>query len=179
MFFEQASELMSLDLDGALPDDQEERLQTYLDESSREAQLLERMRASALLFERPPLLAPPPMLAARTMQRIQQRERWRVWMRRLGVSTLILVIAVSLLCVALGTLSTMAINNPSLAHAAVRLLVRFAETACALVAALGMVARSALGSANALWLVAWVMAAVLLLFAWIRVVARPRLTPLA
>ena len=179
MRFEEASELMSLELDEALPDEQRERLQTYLDEESRGALLLERMRASALLFERPPMLTPPPLFALRTMQRIQRYERWRIWMRRLGVFTLILVIAIALICVPLAALSTLAINNPSAAHAAVRMVLRFAELVRTLFAALGLAARSALGGAGGFWLLAWVLAAVLLLFAWVRIVARPRLTPLA
>lgn len=179
MHFDQASELMSLDLDGALPDEQREPLQAYLDEESRGALLLERMRASSLLFERPPLLTPPPLFALRTMQRIQRYERWRTWMRRLGVATLILVIATAMVCVPLAALSTLAINNPSAAHAAFRLALRFAEMVRALLAALGVAARSALGGASGLWLLGWVLAAVLLLILWIRLVARPRLTPLA
>jgi len=179
MRLDEASELMSLELDNALPEEQRERLQAYLDEGSPNALLLERMRASSLLFERPPLLTPPPLFALRTMQRIQRYERWRTWMRRLGVCALILVIAIALICVPLAALSTLAINNPSVAHAALRLLLHFVELVQALFAALGVAARAALGSVTGFWLLGWVVAAVLLLFAWIRIVARPRLTPLA
>lgn len=179
MRFEEASELMSLDLDHALPEEERERLERYLSEDSRGAMLLERMCATSLLFERPPMMTPPPSFALRTMQRIQQHERWRTWARRLGVAMLILVIAVALVCVPLAALTAYAVNNPMLSHAAIRLLVQFAEIGRIIATALGITTRALLGGVHVLFLIGWAIAAVLLLLAWVRVVARPRLISIA
>ncbi len=171
---EEISQQISLALDGALSLEEERQLRAHLQECPACATLWEEMRGVSGLFERPPLLAPPPLLAARVMRRIERRERWRAWMRRLAVSLLVLILLAMVLAIPLMGLSTLAVNHPALSQAVFRALVRAAEIAQALWLGLGILARAFLGRGEWLILAVWLVLAVAAGVGWMRLLRRAR-----
>jgi len=171
---EEISQQISLALDGALSREEERRLRAHLQECPTCATLWEEMRGVSGLFERPPLLAPPPLLAARVMRRIERRERWRTWVRRLTVALLVLILLTTALSLPLMGLSTLAVNHPALSQVVLRAFVRAIEVVRALWAALGMMARAFLGRKEWLFLAVWLVLAVIAGVGWMRLVLRAR-----
>lgn len=171
-FHEEISQQMSLALDGALSPEEERRLRAHLQECLACAALWEEMQGISGLFERPPLLAPPPDLTAKVMRRVGWHERWRAWARRLAIFSLVGLLTAMVLAIPLIGISTLAVNHPALSQAILRALVRAAEVGRILWKALAMILRAFLGQTEWIALCVWLLIAVGLGVGWVRLVSR-------
>ena len=85
----QYTELMSLILDGEAAPGQQEMLRKHLLECPNCAAIWQAWQALDDSFREEPMMVPSPDLALRVAARIEERSRWRAWMRWLGASLLI------------------------------------------------------------------------------------------
>lgn len=110
------------------------------------------------------------------MHRIERRERWRAWMRRLVVSLLVGVFIAAVLAIPFVGVSTMAVNHPLASQAILRSLVRAVEVGRILWEALAMMMRAFLGQREWIVLSVWLVLVVSLGAGWMRLVLRARRT---
>jgi|LSQX01.3.fsa_nt_gb predicted anti-sigma-YlaC factor YlaD len=171
----EASELVSLRLDVALPPTAEQSLQEHLGECQGchwEADALARLD---LLLSEAPRVRPAPQFAGRVMARIHRRRRWMaVW--RGGVVLVLGMIIMAALCLVplAHPASPVAdvLNSPSLVSTLVGVLVRIANLAATLMGAARLVGEAFVGSSGHLFLAGLMALAAGLALIWLRLVGR-------
>jgi predicted anti-sigma-YlaC factor YlaD len=95
----QYTELMSLMLDYEASPAQEQMLRKHLPECPDCAAVWAAWQTLDTGFKGEPMIAPPPDLALRVANRIEERSSWRLWMRWLGVSLVIAWLGIAALTV--------------------------------------------------------------------------------
>ena len=172
----EASELMSLRLDSALAEGEEQVLREHLagcESCAAEWQMMQRV---GTLFAQVDLMPPPPTFTQQVMGRIRRRSVWLSIMRHglIFFLGLIILSALSLsLLVGPQSLLVAILGNTPLVNAFVGALVRLVDILGTLVRAIGLIWRAIISSPCWMVLAGYLLVAGLLALWWLRLVARP------
>lgn len=173
MLCPEASELISLRLDKALPASDEEALQEHLASCEACRAVYREFERVDDLFQGVAFAAPPPLLAQRIMGKVHRRNRWLAVVRRGALALLGVVIIAALGLAPLLTALGAVLDNPSLVSALVGLALRVAEVVSAVLRAFGLIAQGVFASPSIFVIVAYCSLALGLLSVWLRLVAPP------
>lgn len=168
-----ASEWMSLRLDGRLSPEQEKALEQHLTACPNCALEWEGMQLLASLLESAEAAAPPPTLHQAVMARVRRKSAALRYLR-LGALTLLGMLVTMALCgaPALTALSVSA-NQPAVVRALVDLLVPVVSALQTLFAAIKLIAAAFLRGPGWVYPLVYVGLTALLLVAWTRLVTQP------
>lgn len=172
----EASERMSLRLDSALAEGDEQALREHLagcESCAAQWQMIQRVDA---LFAQVDLASPPPAFAQQVMGRIQRRSLGLSIVRH-GLLLLLGLIILSALTLGplLAPQSPLAtlLHNPSILNALIGTLVRLVDILRTLLRAMGLVWGAILSSPCWIVLLGCTLSVGLLALWWLRLVARP------
>ncbi len=172
----EASELISLRLDGSLSAEQEQALQAHLLDChvcQDEWRMMQRVTA---LFDKVSPMLPPPLMKERIMIRIRQRDsRLAGWRRGilLSLGTITALTLCSILFIGLFALVASALNGPFVIRTAVEAVTHIVAIVTTVFGASALCVRALLASPNWLILVGYLILAGALLLGWTSLVTRP------
>jgi anti-sigma factor RsiW len=171
-----ASELMSLRLDSALADGQEEALREHLSGCQACAAQWEALQRVSCLFEHADYAAPSPVFLRKVMARIQRRAAWLSVLRH-GLIFFLGLVILSAVCLgpllALRSLLLSVLGDTSMVNAIVGVAVRMVDILNTLARAMGLVLKALFSGNGCVVLLGYLLVAGLLAACWLRLVARP------
>lgn len=171
MLCREASELMSLRLDLALPAQEEAAFQEHLVGCEACRSAWREMQRVNDLFHGAAFAAPPPLLASRIMGKVRRRNRWLAVLRGGALTLLGVVMVLALGLAPLLTALGAVLDNPSVVSALAGLIVRVAQIAGVVLRAIGLVAQGVFAGPSVFVVISYCALALGLLGVWLRLVA--------